>query len=59
MHGNADSVIPFALGHEIFETLTVPKRFVEIEGGDHKDVTPPAPEQYWSAVDRFVDSVRR
>jgi fermentation-respiration switch protein FrsA (DUF1100 family) len=59
MHGNADSVIPFALGHELFETLTVPKQFMVIEGGDHNDAAPPAPEQYWSAVDRFVDSLKR
>lgn len=54
MHGNRDSVIPFARGHELFEALTVPKEFVEIEGGDHNDDVPRNAERYWSAVDRFT-----
>jgi alpha-beta hydrolase superfamily lysophospholipase len=58
MHGNRDSVIPFALGQELFDTLTVPKQFVVIEGGDHDDVVPRGAEAYWSAVDRFVASLR-
>lgn len=59
MHGNADTIIPFELGHELFEKLTVPKRFVVIEGGDHNDTVPRAPDQYWSAVDGFVSSLHR
>ena len=59
MHGNADSVIPFALGRELFDELTAPRHFAVIEGGDHNDAAPRDPETYWSAVDRFVDSLRR
>lgn len=59
MHGNADSVIPFALGRELFEKLTAPRQFAAIEGGDHNDAAPRAPGTYWSAVDGFVDSLRR
>ena len=59
MHGNRDSVIPFALGQELFDTLAVPKQFVVIEGGDHNDDVPRDAQAYWSAVDRFSDSVRR
>jgi fermentation-respiration switch protein FrsA (DUF1100 family) len=59
MHGNADTIIPFELGHELFEKLTVPKRFVVIEGGDHNDTVPRSPEHYWSAVDGFVSSLSR
>jgi len=54
MHGNRDSVIPFALGQELFNRLTVPKQFVVIEGGDHNDDVPRDAQAYWSAVDRFV-----
>jgi uncharacterized protein len=58
MHGNRDSVIPFALGQELFDTLTVPKQFVVIEGGDHNDDVPRDAQAYWSAVDRFCHGLR-
>jgi fermentation-respiration switch protein FrsA (DUF1100 family) len=57
MHGDRDSVIPFARGRELFDTLTVPKQFVVIEGGDHNDAVPG--EAYWAAVDRFTSELRR
>ena len=59
MHGDRDSVIPVALGRELFETLTVPKQFVVIEGGDHNDAIPREARAYWSAVDRFTAELRR
>jgi uncharacterized protein len=59
MHGNRDSVIPFARGRELFDALTVPKQFLVIEGGDHNDDAPRNAEAYWSAVDRFSDSLGR
>jgi len=57
MHGNRDSVIPFALGQELFNTVTVAKQFVVIDGGDHNDDVPRDAQAYWSAVDRFVASL--
>lgn len=57
MHGNRDSVIPFARGRELFEALTVPKQFFVIEGGDHNDAVPRDAEAYWSAVERFAQSL--
>ncbi len=59
MHGTSDSVIPFSLGRELFDTLRVPKQFVTIERGDHNDAVPRDPDAYWAAVDRFTSSVRR
>jgi len=58
MHGNRDSVIPFALGQELFKTLTVSKQFVVIEGGDHNDDVPRNAQAYWSAVDGFAASLQ-
>ena len=58
MHGNRDSVIPFPLGQELFNTLTVPKQFVVIEGGDHNDDVPRDAQAYWSAVDGFSAGLR-
>jgi fermentation-respiration switch protein FrsA (DUF1100 family) len=54
LHGDRDSVIPFALGRELFEQLPGPKTFAVIPGGDHNDATPPDPTAYWAAIDRFV-----
>jgi fermentation-respiration switch protein FrsA (DUF1100 family) len=58
IHGNRDSVIPFALGQELFETLRVPKQFVVIEGGDHNDDVPRDAQVYWSAIDHFSDGLQ-
>jgi fermentation-respiration switch protein FrsA (DUF1100 family) len=58
LHGTADSVIGFPLGRRLFEAVKGPKRFVAIEGGDHNDATPIAPDVYWGAVDAFVASLR-
>jgi fermentation-respiration switch protein FrsA (DUF1100 family) len=59
MHGDRDTVIPFARGRELFDTLTVPKQFVVIEGGDHNDAVPGEAGAYWAAVDRFTSELRR
>ena len=57
IHGDADTVIPFRLGRQLFERLAGPKAFVTIRGGDHNDVAPPDPDAYWSAVVRFISSL--
>ena len=57
MHGDADSVIPFAVGRELFQRIPDPKQFVTIRGGDHNDRDPTDPVAYWSAVDSFVGSL--
>lgn len=54
LHGDRDSVIPFALGRELFEQVTAPKEFVVIPGGDHNDAAAPDPNAYWAAIDRFI-----
>ncbi|HEV3440771.1 MAG TPA: alpha/beta hydrolase [Gemmata sp.] len=53
-HGDADRVIPFAIGCKLFDAANEPKRFVPIHGGDHND--PPSPD-YVKALDRFLDSL--
>src|SRR5438270_317277 len=57
LHGDRDSVIPIALGRELFARLEEPKRFVSISGGDHNDAVPADPETYWSAVDAFIETL--
>lgn len=56
LHGDHDSVIPYALGQQLYESLPGPKRFVTIAGGDHNDPAPPDAEHYWGAVRDFVTS---
>jgi fermentation-respiration switch protein FrsA (DUF1100 family) len=57
MHGDRDSVIPFALGRELFDRIAGPKQFAVIRGGDHNDHFDASHEQYWSAVMAFVASL--
>jgi uncharacterized protein len=59
MHGDRDSVIPFALGQELFEKIDGPKQFVAIPGRDHNDEAPRDQEPYWGAIERFVAGLRR
>jgi len=59
MHGDADTVVPFALGRALFDRLGGAKEFVTIHGGDHNDVAPPDPRAYWGAVDAFISRAQR
>jgi len=54
LHGDRDSVIPFAVGQDLFARIREPKTFVTIRGGDHNDVVPADPATYWNAIDGFV-----
>jgi len=54
LHGDRDSVIPFALGRALFERISGPKEFVTVRGGDHNDITPRDSSRYWDAIDRFI-----
>ena len=59
MHGDADSIIPFAAGRRVFErAATASKRFVPIRGADHNDNFA-GHEEYWRTVDDFVAGLRR
>jgi hypothetical protein len=58
LHGDRDSVIPFALGRELSQRIQGRKEFVTIAGGDHNDAEPPDPQAYWTAIDRFVARLR-
>jgi pimeloyl-ACP methyl ester carboxylesterase len=57
LHGDADRVIPFALGRALFDRLTGDKMFVAIPGGDHNDVKPANERVYWGAVDAFTRKI--
>jgi fermentation-respiration switch protein FrsA (DUF1100 family) len=50
-HGDADTIIPYALGRRLFEAAHEPKRFLTIPAADHND--PQSPE-YYRALDDFL-----
>lgn len=59
LHGDQDRVVPYAAGQRLHAALTGEARFVTIAGGDHNDSEPAQPEVYWTAVETFVDRLRR
>jgi fermentation-respiration switch protein FrsA (DUF1100 family) len=59
LHGDRDSVIPFALGQELSARIEGTKQFVVIAGGDHNDGAPQDPAAYWGAIERFVAGLTR
>ena len=54
VHGDADSLIPFAGGRTVFERAASPqKTFVSLRGADHNEVYARRPD-YWPAIDQFI-----
>jgi fermentation-respiration switch protein FrsA (DUF1100 family) len=52
-HGDADRVVPFALGRKLFDAAIGPKEFITIPGGDHAD---PQNEDYHQRLDALLAS---
>lgn len=58
LHGDADSIIPFSAGRQVFDRAASPdKVFVVLEGADHNDPHAPHPA-YWPAVHQFLAGAR-
>lgn len=57
VHGDADTIIPYALGQELYENLTAPKRFVTMRGADHNDLFDARHEAYWTPLRAFIDAL--
>lgn len=51
VHGDADQIVPFALGKKLFDAANEPKQFVIIPGGDHNDDRAPA---FLNALEAFI-----
>ena len=57
LHGDADSIIPFAAGQQVFDGApTKAKTFAVLPGADHNDVYGNHP-QYTEIIDRFVSTI--
>ena len=50
-HGDADRVISYDIGRELFDSANEPKQFVPISGGTHND---PLPIEFHRALDAFL-----
>ncbi|MFT5526964.1 MAG: fermentation-respiration switch protein FrsA (DUF1100 family) [Pirellulaceae bacterium] len=55
-HGDADEVIPYALGKKLYEAAPGPKQFISIPGGTHNSLQT---DEYRQAFDRFIMSLSR
>lgn len=53
-HGDADRVVPFALGRQLFDAANEPKQFVAVQGGGHND---PPSREYVTALERFIQTL--
>ncbi|MBN2578401.1 MAG: alpha/beta hydrolase [Pirellulales bacterium] len=54
-HGDADRVIPFAQGKQLYEAANEPKQFFTVSGGDHNT---PEPVEYHRLLDQFLDGLK-
>jgi fermentation-respiration switch protein FrsA (DUF1100 family) len=59
VHGDADSIVPYAAGKKVFDAArAVRKTFVTIPGGDHNDLHAVNPRMYWERIDAFMAPIR-
>jgi fermentation-respiration switch protein FrsA (DUF1100 family) len=57
MHGDRDSVVPFAQGERVFAAASEPKRFYRIAGADHNDTYVTGGDAYWRALASFIEGI--
>ena len=55
IHGDADEIVPFEMGRELFEAANHPKRFYAIGGAGHNDTYLVGGEPYLEALVSFVE----
>jgi uncharacterized protein len=56
-HGDRDTIIPFALGRELFDRLDAPKQFITLRDADHNDFFGARHEAYWAPIRAFLDKL--
>lgn len=57
IHGDADTIIPFACGRELFDALEGPKEMWVVPGSDHNEIPMVGGEAYFEKVVGFVRTV--
>ncbi|GIW83019.1 MAG: alpha/beta hydrolase [Gemmatales bacterium] len=51
-HGDADRLVPFALGEQLYEKANEPKEFFVMAGADHND---PVPPEFYGHLREFLE----
>ncbi len=59
LHGDADNIIPFRLGQELYAQAAEPKHFVTLAGVDHNDSFINGGEVYYNALRDFLRDLPR
>ena len=55
IHGDADRIVPMALGRRVYERAQAPKMWWPVEGAGHNDLVPIAGAAYWQGIEAFLD----
>lgn len=59
VHGDADSIVPYASGRRVFEAArSAKKTFITIPAADHNDLHVVNPAVYWKAIDAFTSGLQ-
>jgi fermentation-respiration switch protein FrsA (DUF1100 family) len=56
-HGDRDEIVPYALGHRLFEAAPEPRAFETIHGAGHNDTVEVGGRPYFERIRRFLDEV--
>jgi hypothetical protein len=54
IHGEADTVVPLALGQEVYSAAAEPKQFVTLPSAGHNDILAMGGARYLEAVREFA-----
>lgn len=54
LHGDADAVVPFALGRKLYEIDAGNKNFIRLPGANHNNTFIAGGEKYWQAINSFI-----
>jgi len=57
IHGERDSIVPMALGKQVFDAAHEPKRWYVVSGAEHNDVPFVGGEPYFREIDTFIQRV--
>ncbi len=57
IHGERDSIVPRALGWQVFESASEPKQWFEVSGAEHNDVPFVGGTDYFRKIETFIQGV--
>ena len=55
IHGDRDRIVPTKFGRKLFEAASEPKEWLEIKGAGHNDLAYLAGDEYYDALDAFLE----